>query len=65
MSIDKKVNDEEIKNAVDLFEHLYNPVHFFCRLKDMGIDKQAASRYTYLHKHLYDRIIQDVKQKYS
>ena len=46
------------------FEHLYNPRHFYCRLKDLGIEKQLAKKYSIKYElEVYIPVMLYLRQK--
>ena len=46
-----------------LFEELYNPLHFYCRLQDCGIKKEDASSWANLYEqNIYNPIIYEIRK---
>ncbi|MFH1210997.1 MAG: hypothetical protein V1645_03700 [archaeon] len=67
-TIDEKVQDfevnEETLNKLGLtkpeafFFHSYNPIHLYCRLRDMGMEKLQAKRLVKVYeRNIYDGIV--------
>jgi len=42
---------------ISTFEHIYNPEHFYCRLRDIGLPKYGASKATKEYKMIYEAIL--------
>jgi len=46
------------------FEDQFNPRHFYCRLKDLGIIKENAKKYSIKYENeIYKPIIKELKNK--
>lgn len=56
--------DDKLRVKLKEFEHTFNPEHFYCRLREIGISKEYATRFTIIYKHgIYDEVIDYVKEK--
>ena len=54
----KKIIKEDLLN----FNHTYNPEHFYCRLKDLGIPKRIARKYSERYElEIYKPLIKYLK----
>jgi hypothetical protein len=50
-SIDKKISKlTGLEPEVHLFQKIYNPLHFYCRLLDIGIEKKEAKRLSEIYE---------------
>jgi len=45
------------------FEHQYNPLHYYCRLKELGIEKKIAKEIEKDYElYVYKRTIKEIKK---
>ncbi len=67
-TIDEKVQDFEVNEETlkklgltkeeAYFFHSYNPIHLYCRLRDMGMEKMQAKRLVRVYeKNIYEGIV--------
>ena len=57
-------SDLDIKDKVKFFEHLYNPQHIYCRIRDLGFTKEQARVYENSYEEwFYTPIIKQIKRK--
>lgn len=56
MSIDDKAKEaetaEEKIEKINNFCHVYNPLHFYCRLVENGVGKEEAKKFSQMYEHL-------------
>jgi len=46
------------------FEHKFNPRHYYCRLKDLGMEKRKARKYAERYEiEIYKPVIKELKKK--
>jgi len=51
-----------LESKIDSFEHEYNPMHFYCRLIDAGMNIEEAKRWTQIYEFgVYQEIMEIIK----
>lgn len=54
-----------IEEKIEEFEHVFNPLHFYCRLKEMDIQTREAKRWAEIYElGVYKNIIEILKPSY-
>ena len=49
---------ERLERALREFEHTFNPQHFYCRLRDLDIEKEEAIRISKIYEiGIYQNIL--------
>ena len=59
-----KIPKEKIDEPLNYsFEHFYNPLHLYCRLKELGIEKKIAREIEKDYElYVYKRTIKEIKK---
>lgn len=73
MTIDEETRKEyqsvqslEQQKKVWVFEHQFNPSHYYCRLRELGIDKRHAKKYSERYElEIYKPLIEHLKGVYN
>ena len=51
------------EKRIILFEEIYNPLHFYCRLKDCGVDTENSQSWSMLYEqNIYNPVIYDIRK---
>ncbi len=46
------------------FEHIYNPQHLYCRLIDLGLEKEYAKRIAHIYDiGIYQGLMEEINDK--
>jgi len=54
------------KDRIKLFQHIYNPEHLYCRMRDLNIKKEQAKEIMKIYeKEVYDLIKKNLRGKYA
>lgn len=63
---DKRMCDVNLKPELFLFQRIYNPLHFYCRLKDTGFSPFMAKLYSKFYENaIYRPLISDLKEYFG
>jgi len=58
--------ENKLKEMVDSFEHIYNPSHIYCRLRELGFTKLQSRDYVNLYENsFYKEINSQILRKYE
>lgn len=57
--------DKKLEEKLSEFEHIYNPRHFYCRLKELNIPKPEAKRMAEVYEIGIYKEVMDLVREYN
>lgn len=55
--------EKKLEKKLGEFEHIYNPQHLYCRIEELGINKQYAKKIIRQYElNVYSLIIKEVRK---